>query len=203
MGARNNLLETEQQLVSRFILGLRDDIKEVVKLHPVSYLVDAILKASNQELIRGDHLGIDSKHNADLQQNSQDSLPKDLLPANGPKKTIPKLQLGPKMITTSEIRIPTIGLPLGSASFVANKAIYLMNAPNGGLWRFKKKTPMKKLTYSRKVMMTLLFYNRMKAIISLVSFKKCFSLLRLTATLKDMPYSHSVYNQWKGLPSDY
>lgn len=42
LGAINNFPKTEQQLTSRFILGLRDDIKEVVKLHPVAYLVDAI-----------------------------------------------------------------------------------------------------------------------------------------------------------------
>lgn len=39
LGVQNNLSESEHQLVSRFVLGLRDDIKEVDKLHPVAYAI--------------------------------------------------------------------------------------------------------------------------------------------------------------------
>ena len=46
LGALNNLPESKQQLVSRFVLVLRDEIKEGVMLHPVAYLSDAISLAT-------------------------------------------------------------------------------------------------------------------------------------------------------------
>ena len=49
LGARNNLLETEHQQISRFIHGLRDEIKDIVHLHPLTFLSDAISLASKIE----------------------------------------------------------------------------------------------------------------------------------------------------------
>ena len=40
LGARNNLPETEHQQIFRFIHGLRDEIKDIVNLNPLTFLSD-------------------------------------------------------------------------------------------------------------------------------------------------------------------
>ncbi|GFY81154.1 plastid-lipid associated protein PAP [Actinidia rufa] len=50
LSGRNALTETEGQLVSRFVGGLRQDIQDLVSLHPVSTLNMAIQLAKRAEL---------------------------------------------------------------------------------------------------------------------------------------------------------
>lgn len=49
LGTRNNLPENEQQQIARFVFGLRENIKRVVNLHSIAYLVDVIALASKVE----------------------------------------------------------------------------------------------------------------------------------------------------------
>ncbi|KAA0058889.1 Transposon Ty3-G Gag-Pol polyprotein [Cucumis melo var. makuwa] len=49
LGARSNLPETEHQQISRIIHGLQEEIKDVVNLHLLTFLLDAISIASKIE----------------------------------------------------------------------------------------------------------------------------------------------------------
>ncbi|KAH7848159.1 hypothetical protein Vadar_034481 [Vaccinium darrowii] len=49
LSSRNDLLETEGQLVARFVDGLRTDIQDVVNMQPVHTLLDAIQLATRAE----------------------------------------------------------------------------------------------------------------------------------------------------------
>ena len=42
LGARNNLPETKHQQISRFIHRLQDEIKDIVNLHPLTFLLGVI-----------------------------------------------------------------------------------------------------------------------------------------------------------------
>ena len=49
LSAWNNPPETEHQQISRFIHGLQDKIKDIINLHPLTFLSDAISLASKIE----------------------------------------------------------------------------------------------------------------------------------------------------------
>lgn len=49
LGARTNLVGSENQLIARFVGGLQSDIKEKVKTHPLIFLSDAISLAETVE----------------------------------------------------------------------------------------------------------------------------------------------------------
>ncbi|KAA0031951.1 Transposon Ty3-G Gag-Pol polyprotein [Cucumis melo var. makuwa] len=49
LGARNNLHETKHQQISRLVHSLHDEIKDIVNLHPLTFLSNAISLASNIE----------------------------------------------------------------------------------------------------------------------------------------------------------
>ena len=49
LGARTNLMESEQRLIARFVGALRMDIKEKVKLQPFSWLSEASPFAETME----------------------------------------------------------------------------------------------------------------------------------------------------------